>query len=343
MNENAALRKKNTGRSILWLLIALLFVFELCSVSVLCSRLTIFSGENRRTVIDLTEGGSQSTVKILPRDESVLPVTNAAQNEQVSLAAGLPVQAAHLPASFRSGENPLPNSDKTGFGVHDKDQIWTTHTDVEIFHLSYDNEKGETTVQTAKGDKVFAPGTESDYGFTITSSKYALTYYLTVEAYYEGTTIDGEEKYIPIDAKMYDYKGEYLVGSAEEWPDVLELNSVSLKRVIAKGGAHDYTIQWRWPFERGEKIGGTGLYRDDYTEDFYDTDLGNLAVDHDMILHIIIRTWAEIDEQTTPPDTGDNVNTVLWAVLAAVALAAIVVLLILLKREKKKEENEAVG
>ena len=341
MNDYAALRKKNTGRSVLWLIIAILFMFELCSMSVLCSRIADFAPKDRRTVISLTEGGEMSSVQVVPRSEARLPISNAAQDTYVSLAAsGLPLRA--MPGSLYAPENPLPNSDKTGFGVHDEDQVWKTHTDVEIFHLSYDNEKGETTVQTAKGDNVFAPGTESDYGFTITNTgKYNLTYYLTVESYYEGTTIDGEQLYIPIDAKMYDYNGQFLVGSASEWPDVLELNNVNIKRVIAKGGAHDYTIQWRWPFERGPLV-EEGLVPI-YGEDEYDTKLGNLAVDHDLILHIIIRTWAEIDEESPVPDTGDNANTVLWAILAAVALAAILVLLLVLKREKKKEQNELPG
>ncbi len=343
MNDYAALRKKNTGRSILWLFIAVLFVLELCSVSVLCSRIADFTPKEKRTVISLTEGGEMSSVEVVPRSEARLPVTNAAQDTYVSLAAsGMPLRAVRLPDSFFSSENPLPNSDKTGFGVHDKDQVWKTHTDVEIFHLSYDNASGETTVRTAKGDKVFAPGTESDYGFTITNTgKYNLTYYLTVEAYYEGTTVDGKELYIPIDAKMFDYNGDFLVGSASEWPDVMELNTVNIQRVIAKGGAHDYTLLWRWAFERGELV-EDGLVPI-YGEDEYDTYLGNLAVDNDLILHIIIRTWAEVDEETPPPDTGDTANTILWTVLAAAALAAIVVLLFVLKREKKKEENEIAG
>ena len=343
MNDYAALRKKNTGRTVLWLIIAMLFVFELCAVSVLCSRIADFAPKEKRTVINLTEGGKMSSVEVVPRSEAQLPVTNAARDTFVSMAAaGMPLRAIRLPDSFFTSENPLPNADKTGFGVHDDDQVWKTVTDVEIFHLSYDNEKGETTVQTAKGDNVFAPGTESDYGFTITNTgKYNLTYYLTVESYYEGTTVDGEQLYIPIDARMYDYNGEYLVGTPSQWPDVLKLNDVNIKRVIAKGDAHDYTIQWRWPFERGELV-EDGLVPI-YGEDEYDTKLGNLAVDHDLILHVIIRTWAEIDEETTPPDTGDNANTLLWAVLAVTAMAAIILLLILLKREKKKEQNENAG
>ena len=74
---------------------------------------------------------------------------------------------------------------------------------------------------------------------------------------------------------------------------------------------------------------------------------GNLAVDQDMFLHIIIRTWTEIDDNPSapggvkPPYTGDGNQPVVWIALAAAALAGLIVLLLLARRDKKRKADES--
>ena len=324
--------KRKLNSSILWIAIAVLLVVELCSVSVLFSQVLNYSDQKNHTVINLTEGGKQSILTVT--DKNGNPITNAIPSRYIRLSAD------RSPAAAYTDENPLPNSDKTGFGVHDEDKVWSTVTDVEIFHLTYDdNGDGHITTASSDSDKVFAPGTTNTYPFTLTNTgKYNLKYRLTVEAYYEGT--DGQ--WIPIEGRFFDYNNEYIVGSADSWPDVLELNKVDLERRLAPNSQADYTLQWRWPFERGDVI-QEGLYKGDYTEDFYDTMLGNRAVDEDLILHVIIRTWTEIDEETpqpTPPDTGDANNLLMWAAIALLALVLLIVLLIVAWKNRKKEQDE---
>lgn len=333
MNTTSAQPKLNKRPSILWIGIALLLVVELCSLSVLFSQVVGYSDSTPHTVIDLTKGGSQSVLHVTTKDGE--PVSRAVDPASLRLAA-----PGSLGRPAFTQENPLPNSDKTGFGVHDEDKVWNTVTDVEIFHLSYDdNGDGHITTASANTDKVFAPGTTETYPFTLTNSgPYNLRYYLTVESYYEGA--DG--LWIPIQARFFDYNNEYLVGSAEEWPDVLELNKVNLTRYLAPGAKADYTLQWRWVFERGEQI-QEGLYAGDYTEDFYDTMLGNKALDQDMILHVIIKTWTEIDDtqpEPKPPYTGDSGNLMLWISVAALAFVLLLVLLLVAFKRRKRENEE---
>ena len=326
--------KHKINNSILAILIAVLLVVELCSLSVLFGQLIGYSDQKQHTVINLTEGGSNSQLFITDKEGN--PITNAIPDTAIRLSAD-----RRLPAVYSDGEeNPLPNSDKTGFGVHDEDKVWNTVTDVEIFHLTYDDQgNGHITTASSDSDKVFAPGTTNTYPFTLTNTgKYNLQYTLTVEAYYEGT--DG--LWIPIEGRFFDYN---IVGAEDEWPDVLELNQVNLVRRLAPDSKADYTLQWRWPFERGDVI-ESGLYEGDYTEDFYDTMLGNLAVDQDLVLHVIIRTQTEIDEeapQPTPPNTGDNHNLVLWAAVALLALILLIILFVIAWKNRKRvqqDENE---
>lgn len=333
MNNREQAKKVHIGRSALWIVVVLLMVLELCSLSVLFSQVVGYSDSKPHTVIDLTNGGPDSILTIT--DKAGKPIARGVPREDaVRLSASRMILPKLTDETIQD-----PNGDKTGFGVHDEDKAWSTVTDVEIFHVSYDdNGDGHVTTASGNKDKVFAPGTGESYPFTVTNSgPYNLKYYLTVEAYYEGT----DDLWIPIQSRFLDAANSYIIGSAEEWPDVLDLNNVNLTRYIAPGGKDNYTLQWRWVFERGEQI-QEGLYQGDYTEDFYDTMLGNKAVGQDMVLHVIIKTWTEIDDtQPTPgPKTGDQSSLVLWIVIAALTLAAMIILVFLLLRDRRKEQDE---
>ncbi|MBR0355714.1 MAG: hypothetical protein IJK35_10105 [Oscillospiraceae bacterium] len=366
MNEYASLSKKRSFRSTLVVILVLLIVVELCSLSVLFSQLSSFSAVPHRNIISLTEGSPDGTVEIHRR---------GARGEGLS-AGRIWYAPAQLGAPQTGSEAEPQNDPKTGFGVYDEDTVWSTHTDVEIFRVSYDSEVGYPTVSvnSEKGDKVFAPGTEETYSFTLSNDgPYNLDYILTIEAFYENT--DG--LWIPIEGRLSDGSGAWLVGSSDEWPDVLELDGFRKEGKLPSGTLEDYRIDWRWPFERFD---GEGLD----SNDAYDTMLGNLAVDEDLILHIIIRTEAWIDEEPeptptptptetpeptetptptdtptptetptptptptspAPPRTGDEEieNLRIWGTVAGLALVAIVVVLIVLlvgSRKKKDDESD---
>lgn len=321
----------------LWVVVITLFALEACSISVLFSQMRSFHKEKPTTVISLTEGSDITNLEIGTRD----------RNEHNS--AYLPAGSTAYYAPHRGGLNRFvcldENSDKVGFWTYDENTLWSTSTDIEIFRLKHDNNgDGVFTVVTSDGDKVFAPGTENDYTFSIKNTNtVSLDYILEVEAFVK-TEVEGVEQWLPIQGRLYNhYTGEYMVGSATEWPDVLELDGTKEEGVIAAGNIKDYTLQWRWPFERGEQI-QEGLYKGDYTEDFYDTKLGNLAVDNDLELHIIIRTMAWIDENPdepggNPPHTGDENKPLGWVVVAVAALVGIVIVVVLLKRDDKKNRH----
>ena len=205
--------------------------------------------------------------------------------------------------------------------------------DEEIFKLSYD-ETGKVTVIGVEGntDKLFAPGTSNTYEFTLSNTgDVALDYYMEMEAYFTGTDL-----WIPIYASVWDYNNNYIVGSADEKVDVLELNNVTGSGVLGAGRSAVYNLEWEWPFERGD--------------DVYDTMLGDLAVDEDMSLHVIIRTVAVHDDDPdndsgllTPPQMGDESQLVLLSVLCAgsfIGLCGLIFIMVRSSRREKAEENE---
>ena len=202
----------------------------------------------------------------------------------------------------------------------------------EIFKLSYD-ETGKITVIGAEGNgnKLIAPGTSNVYQFTLANTgDVALDYTLTMEAYITGT-----ELWIPVNVRVWDYTNKYFLGSSDSMVDVLELNTVNESAELGAGRYAVYNLEWEWPFEHGD--------------DEYDTMLGNLAVDEDIVLHININTVAEYDEEpenpnaglVNPPNTGDNSQILLLCLLCVGSFAGFCgMIFAVIKSDRKKKQAE---
>ena len=164
-------------------------------------------------------------------------------------------------------------------------QVWTNDADIELFHIRYDN-NGDLvyTVESGRGDKVLAPGTENAYTFTVGNpATEKVDYALTLGAWQEGA----EEMPIPLEFRVYDDLGRYFVGSETSWEEPNALNNVNFWESLQGGATRSFTIAWQWPFEYGTS--------DDLGEaDAYDTALGNRAVQEDIIQHVTISTYAEV-------------------------------------------------
>ena len=202
----------------------------------------------------------------------------------------------------------------------------------EIFKLSYD-ETGKVTVIGAKGneDKLIAPGTSNLYQFTLQNpGDTSLDYTLTMEAYVTGTDL-----WLPVNVRVWDYTNKYILGSSDSMVEVLELNTVNESAELGAGRYAVYTLEWEWPFEWGD--------------DEYDTMLGNLAVDEDIELHIVINTVAAYDEEPEnpnsglikPPNTGDDSQLVLLSLLCVGSFAGFCgMIFAVIKSDRKKKQAE---
>ena len=184
---------------------------------------------------------------------------------------------------------------------------------------------GEVTVHSRDGKKLLAPGTSNLYRFELKNTgDVSLDYTMEIEAYFSAA-----EHAIPVEFRVTDWQGEYLVGSAETMADVTALNGVRQSGTVAAGNVYPCTLEWAWPYESGN--------------DEYDTMLGDLASEEDLTLTIVIRTVAsgstDPDRPGGAPDTGDTSQVALLAGVMVASLAGVLVLLLLRRRKDDHEED----
>lgn len=274
------------------------------------SRLVSFSDKKQITVVDL-----------IPDDAKI----KGAAFTQHTEATNFPESFITTDMSFDAPVVLVGND--PDFSVTDDKQIWTTDTKVEIFKISYD-ENGSLTVKGADSNKVIAPGTESSYSFALNNNgDVALDYSLEIEAYLSDNVDE-----IPVVARLYDYKENYLLGSDSEWEKVTELNGTKDSGVLKADYHCTYTLDWQWPFESGD--------------DEFDTMLGNMAQDEELTLTVVIKTTATADIDPDggdgqPPDTGYyGSDTVIWSMLCIFSFMAMIFILLWTRRSSEENDEE---
>lgn len=247
-----------------------------------------------------------------------IPLTRSAGTTAVTRTGSA---AAPLPAPGRPVLLTAPMLSASWFRVYDENTVWSGQTQVEIFRVSYDGTGGQITVQSRGEDKVIAPGTANTYEFALKNTAAGpVKYQMSMEAYLQGTDL-----LIPVQATVRTGMGEYLCGSETQPQPVLALNQVQDSGVLSRGYVMPYTLQWEWPFEG---------------DDALDTTLGNLAVDQDLTLTIVINTVASYipEGEGGIPQTGDTSHILLYTCLMLASLAGL--LLLLLFRPRQEETHE---
>ena len=303
MNPYGSLKQKKSG-GIAAAVVLLMGV--VLSAVMLFSRLLVYSPEDQLHYIPLTE--SDGITQVVSK--------SASESNEVNSAEGV-ASASSIPTAFLS-VNFRPAAEV--FQVVDETKTWEGKTEIEIFKISYENGDGRITVNSNNGSKVLAPGTANRYEFALLNTgSHAVEYEMSMEAYIS----DGTHM-IPVEAKVYDSEGRYLAGSAERFVDVLELNQVQAAGTLKDGYVQPYTLEWQWPFEN---------------DDAYDTMLGNLAVDEEISLTIVINTVASYtpEEGGGIPQTGDA-NQI--GLILGVMGGCVLVLLLLLWKKRSGNKNE---
>lgn len=130
--------------------------------------------------------------------------------------------------------------------------------ELELFKIEYENATGDITVQGTNGENVVAPGTSVEYAVRLRNQDDVAIDYLLVP-----TTRFLTEDAVPLDFKLIDTYGNYLVGTETEWGTPEELSALTHRGTIHPGEVFSYQLLWRWEFEVGQE------------EDEYDTYLGN--------------------------------------------------------------------
>ena len=217
---------------------------------------------------------------------------------------------------------------KPGFEASDDKVVWKTNTQVEIFRVSYENGEQVVTVNSDNKDKVIAPGTENSYTFKLKNTgNVALDYTVEVDAYFTPADV-----VIPVTGRINRYDGKWLAGDNDNFAEVSVLNNAADNATLGAGNYTYYTLDWVWPFERGD--------------DEYDTFLGNLATEQDLEFTIVIKTTAtanvdaDDDGGITPPTTGDIFNVSFWLFIAAASLILMIILFIIQRKNNNSNDEE---
>lgn len=278
--------------------VVLAFILTVCvfvSFIVLANHLGVFAREEIKTDIDL-----------------------------LSVSSAPVEQTQTVSSSYEPTDGSVP-----GFQITDDAQTWQSSTELNIFKVSYQNGDSIVTALSQNGDKIIAPGAANDYAFVLNNTgNTAVAYTMSVEAY-----ISDNITSIPVQVKLKDYTGRYLVGSENQWQSVFDLNNISDSATLAAGYHTTYTLGWQWPFESNDAL---------------DTQIGNLAEGEDVTLTIVIKTVASanavIDANTDvgqPPKTGNDFSIFIWLVLAAASLFVMILLIFFKHREKEEDSADA--
>lgn len=118
---------------------------------------------------------------------------------------------------------------------------------MDVFAVSYVNGTGEITVQGAKGENVVAPGTELEHIIRFRNAdKRAIDYEITPTVTF--TTVYR----IPLMVRIIDPQGNYILGDAEHWVPIEQLDGFAYRGTLKRGQETEYVFQWKWPYESGD-------------------------------------------------------------------------------------------
>ena len=226
--------------------------------------------------------------------------------------------------------------------TYDDNGIWSTKTGIEIFKMEY-HEDGYITVKSSNGDKVVAPGTENKYTFHFKNEGDAPGRYNM-----KLNTIFSQEDWpIPIEVRMKNQNGEYIIGSENSWDDSLDLKEIKDSAVLDTNKFVTYTFEWRWPFERGN---GDELIANNE----YDTFLADFEsmYSKEMSMTLEIATSTELDytvdssnskmQGTFSPYTGEIRNLAIRSAIVMMSLVGSIMIIILYERKRVDENKQPV-
>ena len=195
---------------------------------------------------------------------------------------------------------------------------------LELFRIEYENELGEITVQGVNADNVVAPGTTVSYDLRLRNNDDVVIDFLmtpTVEF------LTGDV--VPVEFKMMDSYGNYILGSETAWASPADMNALAHRGSIHPGEVFTYHVSWRWVFEVDE------------ARDAYDTYLGNQ--DGEILPGVRVGIETQSAVNPTPVDNnhlmhlmGEGFGCCWCCWLVWLLLLVCLILLVCIWRLKKK-------
>lgn len=204
----------------------------------------------------------------------------------------------------------------------DKDKIWDTKSDIDIFDSSITNKDEIVIVKSENGDNLIAPGTFNEYTFNLKNTgNIAIDYDVNMRAILKINNVESSFENFPIVVRLKNYNGEYLLGNAETWLSIEEINDFLDKGILGVNNYAYYTLEWKW----------------DGKDDKLDTALGTSAVSRDIDLIVEISTSSTPAEK--PSATGGiiqadndliNQETKIGGTIKVIPFTILIILIILI-------------
>lgn len=130
-----------------------------------------------------------------------------------------------------------------------------TPGELELFRIEYENALGEITVHGINSEDVVAPGTTASYDVRLRNNDDVIIDYLMIPAV-EFLT----EHEIPVEFKVTDNYGNYLIGSETQWGTPAGMNALAHKGSVHPGEVFTYHISWRWVFDVSDEQNSTDTF-----------------------------------------------------------------------------------
>lgn len=308
-------KKGHASASEIWMAVAILLICVMLTASVAGSGMVLFTYAKEPDV----------EISVLPPEGFALPQATAQSNASEQIAPS-PSETPEKKADAQSTPKATSAPAHSRFLVSDKEQTWQKTTQIDIFRSTYENGERVVTVVGRNGDKVVAPGTSNTYLFYLNNDgDVAIDYTMLVTA----TVSDNLKEYtVPVRVRLFDETGAWLCGSADAWKNFSELNGTTKNGVLGAGSYSACFLEWEWPFESGD--------------DEFDTLLGDLAVEEDLVLTIRIDVSAQYNPDPSAPggnpQTGDDFHMEIWILLMILSFVGFIIMVIIRIRRKKRGE-----
>ncbi len=183
--------------------------------------------------------------------------------------------------------------------------------ELALFSIYYNNQK------------VVAPGTKFEQSLLLRNAdEYAIDYAL------EPKVTFSTRYQIPLQVRVKNADGTYILGSAEEWASLQDLRNLEHTGTLEKTEAAEFFIEWQWPYEG---------------DDEYDTLIG--SQDREVGLEISFTFQAKANTSLDAnggweghPDMAKNTALAVAASIFAISLVSLTVIII----KKRKEALEGI-
>lgn len=224
------------------------------------------------------------------------------------------------------------------FRVFDAKRVWTGNTSIELFQTVSRNKKDKITVQSRDSGNIVAPGTSGNHMFSLKNPGRVNSHY---KIWFEADSNISHYE-IPIEFRISRSK-DWIDGKGK-WLNAEELNKVTEQRNLYSGKSVEYTLYWRWRFERDKDEQDT--FYGNFATGQGNTSAGEGNARQEISYRVMIHTLAsgglsENDDTNsagavtknrnivskTAVKTGDSTNIGTWVfVLIAAGAAATAIL-----------------